>query len=331
MNGQEAPGALWSLLQRGAQYMAPNALSLLMGEGAPPLPNVPEYGKVPPTTDPRGFGAVAEAANIGQNFMPQAGTAKLGGGALAALIGGLGFKKGIRAYHGSPHDFDRFDMSKIGTGEGMQAYGHGLYFAELEDVARGYRDRNTMSQGMLHHMKGDRAVAIRELEEALRSPMQQDRAAVVKAIEELKSGDMGRMYEVNINAAPEQFLDWDRPLGQQPQLGDIVQKVSQSGGLSARSVLAPEARGDVLYRAMESPFAGKALEYNKWGSSGPSQFLSNAGIPGIKYLDQGSRAGGEGTLNYVLFRDDIIDILRKFGIAAPAAAPLAQLMQEQPQ
>ena len=41
-------------------------------------------------------------------------------------------KAGIRAYHGSPHDFDRFDMSKIGTGEGAQAYGHGLYFAENE-------------------------------------------------------------------------------------------------------------------------------------------------------------------------------------------------------
>ena len=34
--------------------------------------------------------------------------------------------KGIRAYHGSPHDFDRFDMSKIGTGEGAQAYGLSL-------------------------------------------------------------------------------------------------------------------------------------------------------------------------------------------------------------
>ncbi len=46
----------------------------------------------------------------------------------------------IRAYHGSPYDFDRFDASKIGTGEGAQAYGHGLYFAESEPVARGYRD-----------------------------------------------------------------------------------------------------------------------------------------------------------------------------------------------
>src|SRR5690606_34108278 len=46
-------------------------------------------------------------------------------------------KKGIRAFHGSPHDFDRFDISKIGTGEGAQAYGHGLYFADKEEVAKG--------------------------------------------------------------------------------------------------------------------------------------------------------------------------------------------------
>jgi hypothetical protein len=46
----------------------------------------------------------------------------------------------IKAYHGTPHKFDRFDMSKIGTGEGAQAYGHGLYFAENPKVAEEYRD-----------------------------------------------------------------------------------------------------------------------------------------------------------------------------------------------
>jgi hypothetical protein len=46
----------------------------------------------------------------------------------------------IRAYHGSPHSFDQFSLDKIGTGEGAQAYGHGLYFAGSEDVARWYRD-----------------------------------------------------------------------------------------------------------------------------------------------------------------------------------------------
>src|SRR5262245_53429063 len=48
--------------------------------------------------------------------------------------------QGIRAYHGSPHDFERFDLSKIGTGEGAQVFGHGLYFAENPEVARTYRN-----------------------------------------------------------------------------------------------------------------------------------------------------------------------------------------------
>ena len=47
----------------------------------------------------------------------------------------------IRAFHGSPHSFDKFDPAKIGTGEGAQMFGHGLYFAEHEPVARGYRER----------------------------------------------------------------------------------------------------------------------------------------------------------------------------------------------
>ena len=45
---------------------------------------------------------------------------------------------GATAWHGSPHKFDEFDMSKIGTGEGAQAYGHGLYAAENPKVAREY-------------------------------------------------------------------------------------------------------------------------------------------------------------------------------------------------
>jgi len=47
----------------------------------------------------------------------------------------------IKAYHGSPYDFDKFDASKIGTGEGAQSYGYGHYLAESEKVASGYRDR----------------------------------------------------------------------------------------------------------------------------------------------------------------------------------------------
>src|SRR6185312_13801657 len=62
----------------------------------------------------------------------------LGAGAVPQDANALNM--GIKAYHGSPHDFDAFDLSKIGTGEGAQAYGHGLYFAENPAVAGAYRN-----------------------------------------------------------------------------------------------------------------------------------------------------------------------------------------------
>ena len=47
---------------------------------------------------------------------------------------------GIIAFHGSGADFDEFKLEKIGTGEGAQAYGYGLYFTDSEDIAKFYRD-----------------------------------------------------------------------------------------------------------------------------------------------------------------------------------------------
>lgn len=46
----------------------------------------------------------------------------------------------IAAWHGSPHQFESFSLSAIGSGEGAQAYGHGLYFADSKGVAKSYRD-----------------------------------------------------------------------------------------------------------------------------------------------------------------------------------------------
>lgn len=45
------------------------------------------------------------------------------------------------AWHGSPHVFDEFDLGAIGTGEGGQAHGWGLYFAADRKVSEGYKDR----------------------------------------------------------------------------------------------------------------------------------------------------------------------------------------------
>lgn len=253
-------------------------------------------------------------------------------------------KTGIRAYHGSPHDFDRFDMSKIGTGEGAQAYGHGLYFAESEGVAKSYReglskmapaiDGNPVleaySDGSLPKIIADKigisrsegigaanimAESVRTgrpigdiLGEKIAREKSLYGSSTTEAWAEKLQGvapntSQGRMYEVRINADPGDFLDWDKPLSAQSE--------------KVRGALASKFDAPDYWRGED--FARRYGDYERGGRDRLSQTLRDAGISGIKYLDQGSRAAGEGSRNYVVFRDDIIDIVKKYGIAAAAS------------
>jgi len=46
----------------------------------------------------------------------------------------------LTAFHGTPHKIlGKFDISKVGTGEGAQSYGHGMYFAQAKPVAETYK------------------------------------------------------------------------------------------------------------------------------------------------------------------------------------------------
>lgn len=238
--------------------------------------------------------------------------------ASAATLGSTAIKPGIRAYHGSPHDFDRFDLSKIGTGEGAQAYGHGLYFAENPKVAESYKYTQQHPFG-------------------LKNPL------VVPP--------KGHMYEVNINAKPEQFLDWDKPLVDQTE--SVLHRVEPI--LGDRFVEGnPYHRGQEIYSSI--------LRESDFEPHKTTAILRNAGIPGIRYADQGSRGDmaawrlrqdeadalkakgspyweeaqkladaikSSQTSNYVLFDDKLVDILRKYGIAVPAGGVAASALTDQ--
>jgi hypothetical protein len=223
--------------------------------------------------------------------------------------------QGIRAYHGSPHDFDRFDMSRIGTGEGAQAYGHGLYFAENPAVAADYKSKlstlanvnqSALDSNALYYLqrnKFDKAAARAELEDALRTKLPDSHPS----IQAINSYNPGKMYEVNINAHPDQFLDWDKPLAKQgPDVQQAINKILPPG--------LDKIRGEQLYRT-DLPYH---LGVTKPEVSGA---LGEAGIPGIKYLDQGSRTAGDGSRNYVVFDDKLIDIVKKYGLAALGLLP----------
>lgn len=48
----------------------------------------------------------------------------------------------ITAYHGSGQDFTKFMMDKVGTGEGLQKFGYGLYFTGSPKVAKHYAEES---------------------------------------------------------------------------------------------------------------------------------------------------------------------------------------------
>ena len=89
----------------------------------------------------RQYGAIRKLPITNKEIL---GRALMGGAGLGDVIPtsaiGTGALAGMaKVFHGSPHLFNKFRMDKIGTGEGAQAYGHGLYFGGAEGT------------GSLHH------------------------------------------------------------------------------------------------------------------------------------------------------------------------------------
>lgn len=268
-----------------------------------------------------------------------------GGGRVGALEGGRSAglvqesaPAGFRAYHGSPHDFDKFSLDKIGTGEGNQAFGHGLYFAENEGVARNYRAMNAPpGQGGGAARLANDALKMAEDtgltgDAAKRFAMEYltNQAPKVNALppqhyydavnnfEALTTGKgaHGRMYEVNIKADPAHFLDWDTPLsGQSPKVKEAL------------TAFLDERYGAGFFKKYSG--GGNDVKdilnhFDDLSAADISKALRDRGVPGIKYLDAGSRSDRSGSRNYVAFDDALVDIVKKYGVAG--AAPVGALM-----
>lgn len=176
-----------------------------------------------------------------------------------ALNAALAVGPQMTVFHGSPHSFTKFDMSKVGTGEGSTAYGHGLYFAENPKVAGQYAT-------------------------------------------DLK----GQTYRVDLpDEHIAKMIDWDKPIKDQPKLQEIAKQL----GIRDRVNIAERPDlGDYHYvDAVGADLVDAVIE--KFGKEGATEFFRQSGIPGIRYLDLGSRSGGAGTSNFVVFDDNLPKIL----------------------
>jgi hypothetical protein len=266
--------------------------------------------------------------------------------ALPELAGLLG----ATVWHGSPYAFKRFDPTKIGSGEGAQAYGYGHYLAEAPGVAKEYRDKlsnNIIRNRHIGILKSDS-----DLYEALRAAVLDARAAgnnqvssrlenvasnsldsssgldairnfwanqapksasgkadkqayldtlefiekrpeLVSMLNKYKSTDPS-LYKIDLpDEQIAKMLDWDKPLNKQSQ---EIQNLAKQYGLTD-----VDHMGGDLVAAMNAKRPAGA------------ELMRQAGIPGIRYLDQGSRGSGQGTSNFVIFpgNEGLLKILER--------------------
>lgn len=276
----------------------------------------------------------------------------------------------LDVYHGTPHKYapteanplGEFDASKIGTGEGAQAYGHGIYLAETPEVAKVYKQSadwrqksmremqylvdnklispKNIDDGLLYHYKmsdpklfGERVQFLKKQKElslnqaenyAKQAKTKDDSARYARLSEKAREAvnnleeqlqlasklqtqkvesATGSLYKADLpDEMIDRMLDWDKPLSEQhPEVQRIIgEEIKRIGG-SAHT-------GERAYRELmfEARMGGKKSASGVMKSNieavEASKRLQELGIPGIKYLDAGSRGqGGSGTRNFVVF------------------------------
>lgn len=255
----------------------------------------------------------------------------------------------LDVYQGTPHTFPptarnplgEFDASKIGTGEGAQAYGRGVYTAENPTVAKEYQVKLS-STGSAKNLAGNFGGIDDGLAEANRrvehykkliadggggamsraKSMLQISKKNVADLQAMKAGipeNKGNLYKADLpDAMIPKMLDWDKPLSQQPEImkaltpeamglklriapeSGFMGYVSPDGvpiGLQVKGATPENFRKKWLDRIAEfgeaEGGAGRVIGYlggtSETSAAQVSAALRQAGIPGIKYLDEGSR------------------------------------------
>ena len=242
------------------------------------------------------------------------------------------------AYHGTPHKFKDFSLEHIGTGEGAQAHGWGLYFAQNKGVSEKYRENLSISNTeyrigkKTYHLDMDDRVtwvdeknvtppdyvlfALRELRTTRGNKEQAIEELSRRAEEWMSEKDketkkIGKIFKksaawlqeknIEVTGDPGQLFEVDLP--ENDVLLDEDKEFSQQPE-HVRSALESMGLGDIQRRSGKEIYQ---LAVEKYGSERQaSEALNAAGIKGISYdgLSDGR--------SFVVFDDKAIDVLKTF-------------------
>ena len=309
----------------------------------------------------RNFGAEQQGLlDLQARAYPWTGTDRTAAPDLAArkALADAGAAQGMAAatvWHGSPHKFDKFDSSKIGTGEGAQAYGHGLYLAESPEVAKSYQSALSADRGFSYG--GKTGLTRAEVQDMVNAkygggyldgvirpsgvadsfiddmvtgtgraegayPRQykpgSQRAKIYDELRgQIQHADPGHLYKVDLpDDQIARMLDWDKPLSQQAP--EVQAALANTKNKHLRAVVdyasSPYSTPGLESEVKTMGEAIKLLGMNQSPAKG-SQMLAKQGIPGIRYLDGGSRGAGQGSSNFVVFpgNEGLLKIIERNG------------------
>lgn len=221
-----------------------------------------------------------------------------------------------RVFHGSGADFDAFDHSHMGEGEGAQAYGWGSYVTEVEGIGRSYAE--SYHAAVFKSGFGD--FYLNKLQEALRAErsfeevkrelleyhkelyqsakkqpsISRDFISDYEALQRMVKADIPQrhLYTVEIpDDTGSNYLDWS----------GRIESLIDRGVVTIEEA---EARDMASGRDVYEYLAEKLGSDKK-----ASEFLSSLGFTGIKYPAEATTGGrADGAKNYVIFKESDMKI-----------------------
>ncbi len=240
-----------------------------------------------------------------------------------------GARSPLDVYHGTPHTMPptpknplgEFDPTKIGSGEGAQAYGYGHYVAEAPTTAKGYKDTLAFKSFDLipeaeklglklaaatrgEFMRQTRAnkppeILAKQLQNANISARDLPEDKLVELFRQYQERGGGNLYKIDLaDKDIPKMIDWDAPLSKQtPEvinaLKGIESKLPEIPDFNMRKWMDADPLASTWHNVLQRDLGVDPKDI--------SNILRENGIKGIKYWDAGSKDLGKGNRNFVVF------------------------------
>lgn len=180
----------------------------------------------------------------------------------------------LTLYHGTPWDFIKFQTKNIGSGEGNQSFGYGLYFTDNKNVAQYYAEKLAKPNGFLYTIK-------------------------------VKNGNFFEWNERLDDVLKNKIITYFKEKG----IEELpIKRVLGKNGIETITEPIEEA----ILKYPNGKFLYENLSNMLGGDLKATQLLQELGYDGIIYpIGQNSLVSMGGGMNYVIFDGDLVEIINK--------------------